>query len=232
MNKNPDIERLHLITHVYDDYSPYEQSLHALLGGCKWIQLRMKKTDTDVIKAEAEKILTLKNKFDFTLIINDNPELALMVGADGVHLGKQDMSPSEARKILGNQFIIGGTANTINDIEHLIGEGVDYIGLGPFRFTSTKENLSPILGIDGYQDIFNQMQKRDISIPIVCIGGILLKDAPELLETGMHGLAVSSAILRAKSPELATKSWINTIQDAKDQRSKDSTQIHKHSKSV
>ncbi len=232
MNKKSDIEQLHLITHVYDDYSPYEQSLHALLGGCKWIQLRMKKTDTDVIKAEAEKILTLKNKFDFTLIINDNPELALLIGADGVHLGKQDMSPSEAKKILGNRFIIGGTANTINDIEHLIREGVDYIGLGPFRFTSTKKNLSPILGIEGYQDIFNQMQKRDISIPIVGIGGVLLEDAPDLLKTGMHGLAVSSAILRAKSPEQATKSWMKTIQHSKNRPTTDSTQNNKHSKSV
>ena len=230
MNKKPDIEKLHLITHVYENYRPYEQSLHALLGGCKWIQLRMKKTEANVIKAEAEKILTLKPKFDFRLIINDNPELALEVGADGVHLGKQDMSPSEAREILGDQFIIGGTANTINDIEHLICEGVDYIGLGPFRFTSTKENLSPILGIEGYEDIFRQMQKRDISIPIVGIGGVLLEDAPDLLKTGLHGLAVSSAILQAKSPEVATKSWLKITQGTYNLPDTEPTQIQKHSK--
>ena len=77
----------------------------------------------------------------------------MKTGADGVHLGKNDMSPSDARKILGNGYIIGGTANTLDDIERLIKEGVDYIGLGPFRYTETKKNLSPILGIDGYKKI-------------------------------------------------------------------------------
>ena len=107
-----------------------------------------------------------------TFILNDRVELAALIGADGVHLGKNDMSPMEARSILGPQAIIGGTANTFDDILRLIDESVDYIGLGPFRFTSTKKNLSPVLGIEGYAHIFQLCKEHNINIPIVAIGGL------------------------------------------------------------
>ena len=90
------------------------------------------------------------------------------------------MSPSDARKILGNGYIIGGTANTLDDIERLIKEGVDYIGLGPFRYTETKKNLSPILGIGGYKKILTACKEKGYTIPIVAIGGITKNDIPEI----------------------------------------------------
>jgi thiamine-phosphate pyrophosphorylase len=120
-----------------------------------------------------------------------------------VHLGKQDMAPAEARALLGPQFIIGGTANTFAAIEGLVAAGVDYIGLGPLRFTTTKEKLSPILGLAGYADILGQCRAAGFTTPIVAIGGVALADIPALLATGLHGVAVSGAIGNAADPAAA-----------------------------
>ncbi len=206
------IAKLQFITHPTENSSPAEQARQVLEGGCRWIQLRMKKHSDEQFLDEAEKIKALKSKFDFKLIINDNPELAIQSGADGVHLGKQDCSPKEARKLLGNNFIIGGTANTINDVIRLAKQGVDYIGLGPFRFTSTKEKLSPLLGIDGYRSILKEMKAQNIKIPVVGIGGVKLNDVEDLMQAGLHGLAISSAIWRNDSIAQSTLEWMKTIE--------------------
>jgi thiamine-phosphate pyrophosphorylase len=115
-------------------------------------------------------------------------------------LGKQDMNPAEARALLGPGFIIGGTANTLADIEGLVAAGVDYIGLGPFRFTATKEKLSPILGLVGYTEILAQCRAAGFTTPIVGIGGVELADIPALRTAGLHGVAVSGAIGSAVNP--------------------------------
>ena len=146
------------------------------------------------------------------LIINDNPALVHAIGADGVHLGKTDMAPTEARRLLGPDFIIGGTANTFADIEQLTAAGVNYIGLGPFRFTTTKQNLSPILGLAGYQALLAQVRAAGLAVPIVGIGGIVLADVPALLATGLHGVAVSGAITHAADPVAAATSFVNHVQ--------------------
>jgi thiamine-phosphate pyrophosphorylase len=111
-----------------------------------------------------------------------------------------DMPPREARKILGDSFIIGGTANTFEDILHLKAEGVDYIGLGPFRFTSTKKNLSPVLGLSGYLQIMGQCRAHRINLPVFAIGGITPSDIPDIMSAGVSGVALSSTILQAKKP--------------------------------
>ncbi|MDR2692557.1 MAG: thiamine phosphate synthase, partial [Dysgonamonadaceae bacterium] len=134
------------------------------------------------------------------LYINDHVEICRRIGATGVHLGKSDMPPGEARKILGKNFIIGGTANTFEDILRLNAEGVDYIGLGPFRFTATKKNLSPVLGLPGYKQIMEQCAVRGINLPVFAIGGITAGDIPALLNSGITGIAMSSAILQAENP--------------------------------
>ena len=137
-------------------------------------------------------------QFGATLIINDNIKIAKAIGADGVHLGKQDISPSEARANLGNEVIIGGTANTFEDIQNLAKQGVDYIGLGPFRFTTSKDNLSPILGLEGYEEIVNQCKNEGITIPIIAIGGIQVRDISSIISVGIHGVAVASLINDSK----------------------------------
>ncbi len=220
MQMNNTISNLHFITHPMDGFSPVEQVKSLIVGGCDWVQLRMKKHSEEQIIAEAMKINELKSQADFKLIINDNPEIALEVRADGVHLGKQDMSPVEARKILGNKFIIGGTANTIEDILQLVDQNVDYIGLGPFRFTSTKENLSPVLGLKGYEMIFSELERRNINTPVIGIGGIVFQDIPELIKSGLQGLAVSSSILKANSVENETSKWLSEIKKSRLEKQK------------
>ncbi|MNE76174.1 Thiamine-phosphate synthase [compost metagenome] len=128
-------------------------------------------------------------------------EIAKEIDADGVHLGLTDTSVAEARKILGPTKIIGGTANTLDDVLQRIEEKCDYVGLGPFRFTTTKEKLSPILGLEGYKQIVSELTGRQVSIPIYAIGGIELIDLEDLKHTGVYGVAVSGIV--SKSAEKA-----------------------------
>ena len=102
--------------------------------------------------------------------------------------------------MLGEEFIIGGTANTFEDIERLASQGADYIGCGPFRFTTTKKNLAPVLGLEGYRDIIAKMEDAGIDLPVVAIGGITADDIDEILATGVRGIALSGTILRAENP--------------------------------
>ena len=215
MSEIKQISKLQLITHPSKEFPAIEQANQALKGGCNWVQLRMKLYDRTQIIAEAQQIMALKKEARFTLIINDYPEIAVETGADGVHLGKNDISPSEARKIVGHGSIIGGTANTIEDIEKLGNEGVDYIGLGPFRFTPTKGNLSPVLGINGYERVMNLLCRKGIKVPVVGIGGILPEDVAALLGTGLHGIAVSTGITHAESIIRATQRFIQNIEKQK-----------------
>jgi len=180
-------------------------------GGCKWVQLRVKNESFENYLTIANETKKVCDKFQATLIINDNVLIAKEIKAHGVHLGKNDMSPKEARKILGNEAIIGGTANTFQNILHLVEQGVDYVGLGPFRFTKTKENLSEILGLNGYKSIINQCNEAGIKIPIIAIGGIELSDVNDLKNTGIHGIAVASCVTFAENISLKTKDFLKSV---------------------
>lgn len=171
-------------------------------NGCNWIQLRFKNGNTKELHTVAEKTKQLCEQFDATFIINDKVDLASQLNADGVHLGLNDMRIKDARAILGTQKIIGGTANTFEHIKQRATENCDYIGLGPFRFTKTKENLSPILGLEGYKTILNQMEEQQIKIPIIAIGGIELAAIELLLDTAIYGIAVSG--LLTNQPKITT----------------------------
>ncbi len=175
----------------------------ACRGGVRWVQLRVKNLPAAEWRQRALDVQAVCRHHGATLIINDNPALAREIGADGVHLGQQDMPPAEARALLGSKFLIGGTANTFADIEGLVAAGVDYVGLGPFRFTVTKEKLSPILGLAGYAEILGQCRAADFAVPIIGIGGVGLADVAALLATGLHGVAVSGAIGSAANPAAA-----------------------------
>ena len=198
------------ITHYTERYSHLDSVRIALEGGCRWIQLRMKEASPEDILPIAKEAMNLCRKYDATFIIDDYVELAKQIEADGVHLGKNDMPITEARKTLGKDFIIGGTANTFEDIQMLYKAGADYIGCGPFRFTTTKKNLSPILGLEGYQQIISQMKENNISLPLIAIGGITKKDIPSLMQTGINGIALSGSILRAENPIEEMKEIIQT----------------------
>ncbi len=197
------------ITHQTDSVSYKESALLALEGGCTWIQLRMKGATDDEAESVALELLDECRKRGATFILDDRVQLCKKIGADGVHLGKNDMPVNEARELLGHEFIIGGTANTFDDIKRLRAQSADYIGCGPFRFTRTKDNLAPILGLNGYRRIVEQMQKELVRIPVCAIGGIELVDVPALLDAGVQGVAVSGAILRADNPQEMMRRFLN-----------------------
>ena len=191
---------LQFITHFTSRYSYLDSATMALDGGCRWIQLRMKDADPEEREANAIRVQQLCRKYGATFIIDDDVELVRKLRADGVHLGKNDMPVAQARELLGGGFIIGGTANTFDDIARLHAAGADYIGCGPFRYTETKRNLSPVLGLAGYSAIVSSMKTVGISLPVVAIGGITRADIPDILATGVSGIALSGTVLRADDP--------------------------------
>lgn len=206
---------IQFITHSNERYDHVEGAKLALQGGCRWIQLRMKDAmETDFLRA-AKKIRRLCDEYHATFILDDHVEWVGLTGADGVHLGKNDMPVDEARKMLGRNRIIGGTANTFEDVERLFRRGADYIGCGPFRFTTTKKNLSPVLGLEGYRSITAQMKAHDIQLPIVAIGGILHQDIPAIMQTSVTGIAVSGAILNAENPVEEMRLFISATDNDK-----------------
>ena len=183
----------------------------ACQGGVRWVQLRVKNQPYAIWKQLALETQAVCRRYGATLLINDNPRLAQEIGADGVHVGQADMPPTEVRAMLGAKFIIGGTANTFADVQRHVAAGVDYVGLGPFRFTSTKEKLSPILGLAGYTDIMRQCRAAGLTVPVVGIGGITLDDVSALLATGLHGVAVSGAIGAAAEPAAAAAHFVELL---------------------
>jgi thiamine-phosphate pyrophosphorylase len=206
------ISRFHLITQDIADFSHEELAEFACKGGADWVQLRVKNKSYNEWLKIAEKVKSVCKKYGAKLIINDNVFIVKEISADGVHLGKEDMNPKEARRILGNNFIIGGSANTIEDVRRMTDARVDYIGIGPFRFTNTKENLNPILGLSGIKKIAEQCRKEKINIPLIAIGGIKVEDIEPLLETGIYGVAASSAINLSENKIEATKKFCSKLQ--------------------
>lgn len=203
--------KFQFITHYNDKYDYIDSAKIAIEGGCRWIQLRMKDASLDDLRKKALILKELCVQAGATFIIDDQVELCKEIGADGVHLGKNDMRPSEARKLLGEGFIIGGTCNTFEDVL-AVKDAVDYIGCGPFRYTTTKKNLAPILGLEGYQNLIWECRSIGINIPIVAIGGIMRSDIPKILKSGPNGIAMSGSILNADNPVNETIKIVETIE--------------------
>lgn len=205
------MDRFQFITHCNGRYDEITGACAAIAGGCRWVQLRMKHAQSDQIVSVGQKLSHICRSAGAMFIIDDHVELVDQVCADGVHLGKKDMPVSDARKILGPGKIIGATANVFEDVKTAVMAGADYVGLGPFRFTTTKTNLSPVLGIDGYRRIIDRCRQENIDIPIVAIGGVEAKDIPALSSTGICGVAVSGAILCSDDPIMETSRIIELL---------------------
>lgn len=180
----------------------------ALDAGCRLVQLRIKDQPEEAVLKQAIEAKALCDLYQAKLVINDFPHVAKAVNAWGIHVGLQDMPIVDVRAIVGNDVIIGGTANTFDHVQQRAGEGVDYIGLGPYRFTTTKQKLSPILGLEGYQHILQQAGAAGIHIPIVAIGGILPDDVPGLLEAGVSSVAMSGAITNATNKKEIVEAFV------------------------
>ena len=202
------ISRLHYLTQDVHNISHQELAEIACKNGIRWIQLRVKNQSYDGWLQIAKDVKSICDQFQTTLIINDNVEICKAINADGVHLGKNDLSIIKTRKILGTKKIIGATANTLEDITEHEKNGANYIGLGPYKFTETKKNLSAVLGLDGYSTI---LQHYNSSIPIIAIGGIQLKDVKPLINLGFYGIAVSSAINLSNEKEKTIKEFIQLV---------------------
>lgn len=198
------ISRLQYVTQDHPEYSHEEQVKLIASSGCDWIQLRMKEVSFELYLATAKNCAAIAHELGAKLIVNDNLEIALQSGADGVHLGLTDLSTKEAREKVDDQFIIGGTANTLEDVKVHYGFA-DYVGIGPYQFTSTKKKLSPIVGADGFSEIVEELRKKKMNIPLIAIGGIGFIDTAFIAPTGVYGIAVSSGIINASDVPLEIK---------------------------
>ena len=189
------------ITHENQRLSYLDGAILALMGGCKWVQLRMKEASDEEFLVVGSQLRELCKIYSATFILDDRVHLVKPLGADGVHLGKNDMPIDEARRCLqSDKVIIGGTANTFDDIKRLHQQGANYIGCGPFRYTETKKKLAPILGFQGYKSLVEKMKSEEITLPIFAIGGILYDDVKALLSIGIDGIAISGGVLNADNP--------------------------------
>lgn len=205
---------LQFISHTNDRWpDPLDGIRLALEGGCRWCQLRMKGADTATRIDKAREAVAMCKPCGATLIIDDDVEAVRVTDAHGVHLGKNDMPVADARRLLPDK-IIGATANTAGDIIGAWRAGADYVGLGPFRFTTTKQGLSPILGLEGYKREVSVAREAGVDIPIVAIGGITPDDIPAVLSAGPAGVAISGAILNAPDPVAATRLILKAVKNS------------------
>lgn len=202
------ISKFHYLTQDLPNISHQQLAKIACENGIRWIQLRVKNKPFDEWLQIAKEVKTICDSYSITLIINDNVEICKAINADGVHLGENDLSIVEARKILGDNKIIGATANTLEDILTHQKNGADYIGLGPYKFTATKKNLNTILCLNGYSTI---LQFYNSIIPIIAIGGIQIEDVKPLINTGVYGVAVSSAINLSNEKEKTISEFLMQI---------------------
>lgn len=202
---------LMFITHPSERYSIAEEVQMVLEGGCRWIQLRLKDATDEEFRQTAMEIIPMCKENNAFLVFDDRVGLAIEMGVHGVHLGKEDMNPLEARELMGPEAIIGVTANTAADIVKYRHRDIDYIGLGPFRHTTTKQRLAPVIGLEGYAKIIADVREAGVEQPIAAIGGITLEDIPSIMATGVNGIAMSGAIINATDPVAYTSQVLEML---------------------
>lgn len=202
---------LQFITNTKAPTPVIEQVFAVIDGGCRWIQIRMKDASDEEIKNVVEAVKHKCIETGSFLLLNDRVELAKELNVGGVHLGKEDMPVSKARMLLGPAAVIGVTANTFADVAAVSNLDIDYYGIGPYSDTDTKENLAPILGLDGIRKICFEMEEKQIQIPHVAVGGIKLNDVLPLLEAGVNGVAVSGSIAFADDISSMTRKFIDAL---------------------
>jgi thiamine-phosphate pyrophosphorylase len=183
----------------------------AVAGGVTCVQLREKECSTRQFVAEARAVRELLAGTGIPLIINDRIDVALAVGADGVHLGQTDMHIADARRLVGTDMLIGISAECVEDAVRAQAEGADYIGISPVFSTPTKTDTAPALGLDGVALI-----RAAVSLPLVGIGGIGPGNAAEVIRAGCDGVAVVSAIVSAPDPRKAATELKTIIRQAKE----------------
>lgn len=176
----------------------YEQVEEALKNGATCVQLREKDLDKEAFLAEAIELAKLCKEYQVPFIINDNVDIAIKCGADGIHVGQEDMAASAVRAQVGESMIIGVSAHTVEEALTAVKNGADYLGLGSVFSTSTKSDVEQI-SYETLRAICNA-----VDVPTVAIGGISKKNILKLSGSGVDGVAVVSAIFGAEDPGAAT----------------------------
>ncbi|MFW0714373.1 thiamine phosphate synthase [Pedobacter sp. N23S346] len=188
------IEKLQYITHDIPHLTHIEQAQLACEAGAKWIQYRcLSKTD-EALLAEINVIAEICDDWGTTLMVTDHIHLNGKADIQGFHMEDMGADFTALRKLVGNDVTLGGSANTLENIIRQADEGADYVGFGPFADTETKPNDLPLLGVEGYSIILKKLKALSIEIPILAVGGVKFPDVESLMQTGIHGIAVSGAI--------------------------------------
>lgn len=214
-----ELPRIQYITHPdeqFDDLS-WVHRLHE--GGIRWIQLRLKEEDVmrrfpkqhyrAFFHETADKLRLITEALGMVLTINDAADVALFSNANGLHVGQEDEHPDDLQ--LPSGFIVGGTANSLEEILRF-GKEMTYFGVGPLRFTTTKQQLKPELGLEGYRSIVQQMQEHGYNQPVFAIGGIVPEDVEPLLQTGVYGIALSGALFQAAHQPETVRTFIKALE--------------------
>lgn len=195
---------LYLTTDNSSDVERFLKTIEeAIIGGTTVVQLREKTADTLDFYNLALKVKEITSRYDVPLIINDRVDIALAIDADGVHVGQSDMPCDIARKLIGDEKILGVSANTIEEAKKAERDGADYIGTGAVFPTSTKDDADSV----SKKELIDIVES--INIPVVAIGGINTENAHELAGTGIAGLSVVSAIMSSDNPKKSSEELLN-----------------------
>lgn len=203
------ISRFHYLTQDVPDFSHLELATAACQAGAKWIQYRSKnKPDKTAWLEEAAGLEAICDDWGTTLIICSAVEICMELGeAQGVHLERGDMPVKEARRLLGDDKTIGGSAHTLEEVLAAYDAGADYVGLGPHKPTQTIRHSNEFLSLADYRRIAEELQKRNVDIPVIAAGGIKIDDVDQLMQTGISGVAVSSAVNLSENPGAAYREF-------------------------
>lgn len=170
------------------------------------MQVRIKGASDDAVLAECERIMAAAQKVQAVVIVNDRADIALAVGADGVHGGTDDLPVAAMRRVLGPDALVGGTARDPETALRHQADGASYVGVGPVYATATKDGLPDPLGPAGVEKV-----AAAVDIPVIAIAGITAARVPELLEAGAHGVAVIGAVAHAANPAAATAELLEAL---------------------
>lgn len=205
------IGRLHIITDFWfqQKHSHAELASMAISGGADTVQFRQKHGSTRHLLEEANKTAKVCREASVPLIINDRIDVALAVEAAGVHLGQEDFPVEVARRLLGDEIVIGASATTLKQAQRAQEAGASYIGFGPVYPTSSKANPAAVKGIDVLSQVC-----ASVDIPVIAIAGIRTDRISEVMSAGAHGVAVMTAVSLADDPAMAVKDLAKRLRES------------------
>lgn len=205
--------RLYLVLdpHQCRCHDPLTVARAAVAGGATLVQLRDKRADTRALVDLARALVAMLRPSGVPLLINDRVDVALAAGADGVHVGQSDMPAAEARRLLGEQAIIGLTVRSPAEAREALQAPVDYLGLGGVFATRSKDNPNPPIGLTGLAEIVTLLRQAGCTLPLTAISGIQRDNLQAVMDAGVQGVALVSAICAASSPEAAARELRQSI---------------------